>query len=155
MASGTFKFYGNFFKSLLNKEIDFNSDTIKVMLTSSSYSPDVDTHQYKSSVTNEVTGTNWAAGGVTLTGCTFDVDTSNVTGPPAESGRVRMFATDVNNANTTLTGARIAVIYDATPGSDATRPLIGFIDFGADLSPNDGMLTIDFDGTNGFGKITY
>lgn len=147
MASGTFTFYGPFFKSLLNKEVDFNSDTIKLMLTSSSYTPDVDTHQYKSSVTNEVTGTNWAAGGVTLANCTFDIDTAN--------NRVRMFADDVSNASTTLTGARIAVLYDASPASDATRPLIGYVDFGADLSPNAGTLTIDFDGTNGFGRITY
>lgn len=48
------KMYGLFLKSLANKEIDLDTDTLKAMLCTSAYTPDQDTHQYKSSITNEV-----------------------------------------------------------------------------------------------------
>src|SRR6266567_5455179 len=112
------KFYGLFFSSLANKEVDFNSDTIKAMLCTSSYTPDQDAHQYKSSVTNEVSGTGYTAGGVTLTTCTFSYD-----------GATNTFKLDCDDFSwTTATfTARNIVIYDSTPGSDATRPLIMFV----------------------------
>jgi hypothetical protein len=49
--------YGGFLQSLANKEIDLDTDVLKVMLCTSTYTPNQDTHKYKSSVTNEVTGT--------------------------------------------------------------------------------------------------
>lgn len=58
------KAYGLFIKSLVNKEMNINTDTLKVMLCTSQYVPDQNAHQYKSSVTNElsvVTGTLSAA----------------------------------------------------------------------------------------------
>lgn len=53
-------------KSAFNAEIDFDTNTVRAMLTTSTYTPNTDTHQYKSSVTNEITGTGYTAGGVTL-----------------------------------------------------------------------------------------
>lgn len=47
-------------------QTDFLSDTIKVMLTTSTYSPNLDTHETKADVTNEISGTGYTAGGVTL-----------------------------------------------------------------------------------------
>jgi hypothetical protein len=48
--------------------INWASDTIKAMLCTSAYTPDPITHAFKSSVTNEVTGTGYTAGGATLGG---------------------------------------------------------------------------------------
>ena len=48
-------------------------------------------------------------------------------------------------ASVTLTGGRVAVIYDATPGSDATDPLICYCVLDSDLSPNAGTLALTFD----------
>lgn len=147
MASGTFAWHGPAFLSAFNKETDFNSNVMKLMLSSSTYTPDVDTHAYKSSVTNEVTGTNWAAGGVTLANCVMSVvGASNI---------VKFVCDDVSVATVTLTGGRVAVIYDSTPSTDATRPIYGSITFDSDLSPNAGTLAIDVDNTNGFAKVTY
>jgi hypothetical protein len=57
------KLYGNFLKQALNKEIDWDSDTIKVALLSSSYTPNQDTHDYFDDVSaNEVTGTGYTTG---------------------------------------------------------------------------------------------
>lgn len=120
----TGKYYGLFLKSLLNKEIDFDSDGIKVMLCTSSYTPNQDTHQYKSSVTNEITGTGYTAGGATLAGVTVTYN--------AGSNTIVLDADDTSWTGATFT-ARHAVIYDSTPGSDATRPLIAYITFDADI----------------------
>lgn len=128
--------YGNFLKSLANKEIDLDTDAIKVMLCTSTYVPNQDTHQYKSSVTNEVTGTGYTAGGATLTSVavTYTAGTNTL-----------MFdAADASWAASTIT-ARYAVIYDSTPATDATRPLIGYVDFGADVSSTAAAFTITWD----------
>lgn len=48
--------------------VNWNSDAIKVQLHNATYVPNYDTHAFKSDLTNEVTGTNYTAGGVTLAG---------------------------------------------------------------------------------------
>ncbi|MCA1569758.1 MAG: hypothetical protein LC798_05435 [Chloroflexi bacterium] len=79
---------------------------------------------------NEVSGTNWAAGGVLLTGTT-------VTDSPA--GTMMFDATDVSVATTTLTNARCALIYaDALAGNNA----ILLVNFGADYSTVSGTFGI-------------
>jgi len=52
----------------LAAEIDYEGHVIKVMLCTSTYDPNLDTHAYKNHVTNEVSGTNYSAGGATLGG---------------------------------------------------------------------------------------
>jgi hypothetical protein len=65
--------YGKCYANLLGGEVagdtfavDYLSDTLKCSLHSSSYVPNLDTHETKSDLTNEVTGTNYTAGGTTL-----------------------------------------------------------------------------------------
>lgn len=140
----TASFYGKFWLSLANKEIDFNSDAIKVMLTTSSYTPDKDTHQYKSSVTNEVTGTGYTATGVTIGSPTITYDAAN--------DRLVFDGADVSWTSATLTTRR-AVVYDSTPASDATRPLVMWVDFGQDLSPLNGTISLTWDAI-GMGYVT-
>jgi hypothetical protein len=140
----TTKFYGKVFLSAFNKEIDLDSDSIKVMLCTSTYTPDQDTHQYKSSVTNEVTGTGYTAGGTAL---------SSVAVTYTGATNVWAFdAADVSWASSTIT-ARYAVIYDSTPGTDATRPLIAYVDFGSDVSTTAGTFSIVWDST-GIATVT-
>lgn len=107
--------YGKVFLSAFNKEITLPGDAVKCMLTTSAYVPDQDAHQYKSSVTNEVTGTGYTAGGVTLTTPVFTYT--------AGTNVVMYDADDAVWAGSTIT-ARVAVVYDSTPASDATRPLL-------------------------------
>jgi hypothetical protein len=115
--------YGLAAKAFANKEIDWVSDTIKVMLTTSSYVPNQDTHDYKNDVTNEVVGTGYTATGVTLA--------SKTSTYVAATNREVLDAADVSWTGATFT-CRYAVLYDATPGTDATRPLIAYFDFGSD-----------------------
>ncbi|MFC9768676.1 hypothetical protein [Rhodococcus jostii] len=132
----TAKLYGLALKSVFDKEIDWNTDTLKVMLATSSYTPDQDTHQYKSSVTNEVSGTGYTAGGATLASATTTYTTGTNT--------LVLDAADSSWTTSTIT-ARYAIIYNSTPGTDATRPLIAYVDFGADVSTTAGTFTITWD----------
>lgn len=128
--------YGGFLQSLANKEIDLDSDTLKVMLCTSTYAPNQDTHRYKSSVTNEVTGTGYTATGATLTSVAVTYT--------AGTNTLMLDAADTSWASSTIT-ARYAVVYDSTPATDATRPLICYIDFGADVSSSAAAFTITWD----------
>ena len=115
--------------------INWPSDTIKIMLCTSAYTPNQSTDQFKSSVTSEVVGTGYTATGYTLANKTATT-----------SALVATFdnTVDPSWSASTIT-ARYAVVYDSTPATDATRPLIMYIDFGADVVSSGGTFTITFD----------
>jgi hypothetical protein len=65
--------YGKCYANLLGGEVagdtfavDYLSDTLKCSLHTSTYAPNLDTHETQSDLTNEVSGTNYVAGGTTL-----------------------------------------------------------------------------------------
>lgn len=130
--------YNNFKKNLMNGNLDLDTNTFKCMLVTSAYIPNQDTHEFRSSVTNEVTGTNYTAGGVTLANKVVGVDTTN--------DRGEWDFDDPVWASSTIT-ARGAVIYKDT-GSAATDILVAYIDFGSDKSSSGGefRLTINAEG---------
>ncbi|KKM23764.1 hypothetical protein LCGC14_1611870 [marine sediment metagenome] len=140
----TAKIFGLLFTALWNKEIDFDTDIIKVMLTTSTYVPDQDTHDYKDDVTNEVTGTGYTATGATLASKTVTYT--------AGTNKHVLDAADVTWSASTIT-ARIAVIYDSTPATDPTRPLISYQDFITDQSSSGGDFTIQWN-ASGIIEIT-
>jgi len=117
--------YDNYLLHQGNKLIDLENDVLKVMLTTSTYVPNAGTDDFKDDVTNEVTGDNYVAGGATIA--------NNVYTLTGASDWATLDGDDVTWANSTIT-ARIAVIYDSTPATDATRPLIGYMDFASDQS---------------------
>lgn len=138
------KLYGNFLLKALNKEVDFDTDTIKVALLSSSYTPDQDAHDYFNDVsTYEVTGTGYTSGGNTLASKTATYDSA--------TNVIVLDAADTTWSSSTIT-ARYAVIYDAT-GTSSTSALIGYVDFGSDQSSTNGNFTITWDST-GIVRIT-
>lgn len=123
----THKVYRGFYQSLFNKEIDLDTDVIKVMLVGAGYTPDQAAHRYKSSVTSEASGAGYTAGGVALAGVSLN----------ASSLTVSLDADDTSWPSSTISG-RYLVIYDSSPGSDATRPLISVVDFGEVVSTTSG-----------------
>ncbi len=138
------KWYGLAFTSMATKKIDLSADTIKVMLCTSSYAVDQDAHQYKSSVTNEVSGTGYTAAGATLSSPTLTY-TGGTNTLSFDGG-------DVSWAASTIT-ARYAIVYDSTPGTDATRPLLMYVDFGADVATTSGTLQLTWDSA-GLASVT-
>ena len=139
------KLYGNFLSPALNKEVDWDGDTIKVALLTNSYTPDQDAHNYLDDViANEVSGTGYTAGGNTLANKTNNYNSA--------TNVIVLDADDTTWSSSTIT-ARYAVVYDATPATNATRPLIGYVDFGSDQSSSNGNFTITWDAT-GIVRIT-
>lgn len=139
------KLYGNFLKQALNKEIDFDTDTIKVALVSASYTPNQDTHDYWDDVnTYEVTGTGYTTGGATLASKTSTYDSGTNT--------IVLDAADVTWSSSTIT-ARYAVVYNDSGASAAAKALIGYVDFGSNQSSTNGNFTITWDAT-GIVRIT-
>lgn len=113
--------------------IDILSDTIKVALTSSSYTVAQTTHDFFDDVTNELTTT----GGYTAGGATLASPTNTF------SSLVTTFdAADTSWTSATFT-ARISPIYKST-GTASTSPLVGYVDFGADQSVSSGTFTIQW-----------
>ncbi len=131
MAGSTGYAYGLFVKSLFNKEVNLNSDTLKVMLCTSAYTPNQDTHQYKADITNEVSGTGYTAGGQALTGVTVTYNASTNT--------MMLDANDPVWANSTIT-ARYAVFYVDTPATN--KPLIAYWVFSQDEVSSSGNFTL-------------
>jgi hypothetical protein len=136
------KVYGSFLGKALNKEIDWDTDTIKVALLSSSYTPNQDSHDYYDDVSgSEVTGTGYTAGGATLASKTLTYDgASNVT---------VLDAADVTWAASSIT-ARYAVVYDDSGATAGQKALLGYVDFGSDQSSTSGNFTITWDSTGIF-----
>jgi len=122
--------------------IDWLSDSIKAMLTTSTYVPAKTTHEFKSSVTNEVSGTGYTATGVALTTKTLAI-TSSV---------IKADADDAVWTSATIT-ARNVVVYDATPATDATRPLIYYHANATDVISTGGEFRVAWH-ANGIFQIT-
>jgi hypothetical protein len=139
------KIYGQMILRAFNGEIDWDSNTVKVALLNSSYTPNQDTHVTLDQVQSaEVTGTGYTAGGATLTGKTATYDgASNVT---------ILDADDVTWSNSTIT-ARYAVLYADKGGAASGNPLLGYVDFGVDQASTNGNFTITWD-SGGIFRIT-
>jgi len=116
--------YNSFVDDMARGAIDLDTDTFKVMLVTSSYNADKDTHLKRSAVTNEVSGTGYTAGGVT-TACTVTKSTAN--------DRVTLSFAAVNWASSTIT-ARAAVIYKSRGGASSADELVCYLDFVSDVS---------------------
>lgn len=123
---------------------NFLANTIKVALVTATYTPAQATDQYWSTpVANEVAGTGYTAGGMTLASKTA-----------ATSGLVTTFTGAATSWPTSTITARYAVVYDSTPGTSASDPLIAYVDFGANVSSTAGTFTITWDVVNGIFQVT-
>lgn len=195
------QWYRQALAKILNKEVDWNSDTITMTLHTASYTPNLDTHAYVSDLTNELAnGSGYTTGGVTLGSCTITYTAANSWGtsranstayvigdvvrPATGNGNLYRCAAAGTSAGTIPTygtvigretadgtvvwenvgaGAiqvsaanavwsspfsagpfRYAAISDRTPGTAATQPLVGLIDFGSNQTGGGGALNVNF-----------
>lgn len=140
----TAKWYGKAFLAAFNKEVDWIDDTIKAMATTSAYTPDQDAHDYKDDITNEAAGAGYTAGGATLGTKTLTYT--------AGTNVIMLDAADVVWSAATLT-ARTIVVYDDTPATNATKPLLVYQQSDADISSTDGDFTVQWN-ASGIATIT-
>lgn len=113
--------------------IDFDTDTFKVMLTTSSYAEDKDAHDFRNDVTNEVSGTGYTAGGNTVT-VSVNLDTAN--------DRVDITLGGTSWSTSTIT-ARKAVYYKSRGGASSADEIIAVNDFGSDVISSAGTFTLN------------
>ena len=130
------QFYNSGKVKLWNGSIDLDTDTIKVALVTSSYTPNYDTHDFFDDITNEVSGTGYTAGGATLTSTTVTQDNTN--------DRAVFDAADVSWSTSTITNARYAIMYKST-GTASASPLICLIDLLANQSTVGDTFKIEWD----------
>jgi hypothetical protein len=114
--------YNSAKKDILSGAILPLTDTIKAAFVTSSYTVNIDTHTKFSDITNEITGTNYTAGGFTLANKTITQDNTN--------DLAYFDADDISQATSTFTFRGI-VIYKST-GTSSTSNLLFFIDLGVD-----------------------
>lgn len=125
--------YNKLKAGLLNGSINLTTDTLKVVLVTATYTPDIDTHEFYSAITNEIVGDGYTAGGAVLANKTITTDLDN--------DRAIFDADDVTWDASVITNARAAVIYKDT-GTPATSPLLCYCDFGENKSSSGGDFTI-------------
>ena len=124
--------YNSAIDDMARNNIDFDTNTFKAMLVTSSYTPNKDTHDKRDDVTNEVSGTGYTAGGVT-TACTVTKDTAN--------DKVTLQFAAVSWASSTIT-ARALVIYKSLGGAASADALVAYNDFGSDVSSTSGTFSV-------------
>lgn len=112
--------------------IDFDTDSFKAMLVTSTYSPNKDTHTKRSDVTNEVVGSGYTAGG-TAASVTVTKDTAN------DRIDIELGAVSWNPATIT---ARGAVYYKSRGGAASADELVAYIDFGSDITSTAGNFSL-------------
>lgn len=195
------QWYRNALSKALNKEWDWDSDSITMTLHTSSYTPNLDTHAYVSDLSAELApGSGYSTGGVTLSSCTRTYTAANSWGTSAAtstaysvgtvvrpatgngylyrcavagtsggtaptwgtvvggsttdggvtwenvgSGIIQLTAANATWASPFSAGPfRYAVVSDRTPGTAATQPLVGLIDFGSDRTGGGGALNVNW-----------
>lgn len=195
------QWYRNALVKFINKEADWDSDSIKVTLHTSSYTPSLDSDAYVSALTSELaSAAGYTTGGVTLTtsaptytaanswgtsranstaylvgtiirpasanGYLYSVSVAGTSGgsPPTfpvvvgatvtdgtatltcvGKGIIVLTAANALWTTASFTGVRYGVISDRTPGSAATQPLLGLIDFVTDQAAGGGNFAVVID----------
>lgn len=155
MAIGTSAMCGTFKKEILagihywtahtRTTNTLSADTFKIALFTNSASIDADTTGYTTS--NEISGTNYTAGGNSLASVTNSLGDNSSSVPTAYLD----FA-DSTWSSATITDARGALIYNSTLSSAGTgsttnhaaNPAVAVINFGGDKSSTAGDFTVQF-----------
>lgn len=125
--------YNSLLTDLANNNVDLGADTFRVMLTTSSYTENKDTHDRRDDVTNEVTGAGYTAGGPTVTVTVAALDTAN--------DRVVVTLGGATWGSSTIT-ARKAVYYKSRGGAASADELVAVVDFASDVSTTSGTFTL-------------
>lgn len=126
--AASIKVYGHVGVHLAQGDLDWNGDTVKMSLHTSSYIVNQGTDEYFTDVTHELAGSGgYTSGGFTLAGKSRSYD--------ATTRQERFDADDFSvSALTPSSPFRYAVIYQDT-GDPDTSILIAFVNFGADQNP--------------------
>lgn len=129
--------YDNFVNDIVNGAYDPASATFYAMLVTDAYTPNKGTDHYRQDVLNqagaEVSGaTGYVAGGMTLS-CAVSLN------PTAHTVTMTFGSPTWNSSSIT---ARGAVVYHARGGVASADELVGYVDFGMDVTSTNGNFTV-------------
>ena len=105
----------------------------KMMLVNDGYTPNFDTHAFRSSITNQVTGTGYTDGGADIVSPTLVI---------GSAGALTFDLADQVWAASTIAAAMAGIIY-LDVGSAATDLPFVLLDFVTPVSTNAGILTVE------------
>jgi hypothetical protein len=135
--SVTVTLYPSFFNDVMSGNISLSADTIKMMLSTSSYTYSA-AHDKRNDITNEVSATGYTTGGAELGSKTVGTVGAGV-----------FDAADVSWSASTIT-ARYGVLYKSRGGASSADELICLIDFGADVSSTADTFKAEFNASGIF-----
>jgi hypothetical protein len=125
--NGAFYIYGLFMESMMEGLVNFETDIFYMMLCDPSYTPNQNTHKFKSVIGGEVNYSGYTAGGIQMPISTVSYTSTTKT--------LTIIASNVQwpLVNFPSPGVRYAIIYDSMTkdgsGLDTAKPLVGYIDF--------------------------
>jgi hypothetical protein len=126
MASGI---YNRFKANLMNKEVDLEADTIRIILLSGSHAFTATHNTYSQISSNEITGTGYTVSGQALSSKTV-----------TQAASTLWDASDATWSGSTFTASHAAIYDDTTTNDD----LICSIDFGGSQTIAGGTFSIQF-----------
>ena len=124
--------YNSCIRDAVVGNIDFDTDTFKMMLVTSSYTASK-SHSKRSDVTNESSGAGYSTGGNACSVSVAAVDNVN--------NDVEISFTVTSWTSATIT-ARGGVIYKSRGGASSADELVGYVDFGSDVSSTNGTFSV-------------
>ena len=128
--------YNSCLDDTVKGSIDFDTDTFKMILVTSSYTA-AKTHAKRSDVTNEVSGTGYTTGGNAAAATATKDNTNN-----------REDITFAITSWTTATiTARAGVIYKSRGGLASADELVAYVDFGTDVTSTAGTFSVTISST--------
>jgi hypothetical protein len=129
--------YRNLADHLARGAINFATGSFKCMLLSALPSEsDLDTHIFRSSISTEVTGAGYTAGGVAVTATVGAVDTTN--------NRVPITFTNLAPGWTSATITAVCAVIYQNVGTAGTDKLVQVVDFGGTVSSTSGNYSVTF-----------
>lgn len=126
--------YDSFMRDIATGAIDCDTDTFKMMLVTSSYTPYKSPHAKRSDITNEVAaGSGYSTGG---NACALTVGAVDGL---AHSVSINFSVTSWTSATIT---ARGGVIYKSRGGAATADELVGYVDFGSNITSTNGTFAV-------------
>ena len=117
------------------------AETHKELMVTDTHTPNFDTHDFRADITNEITGTNYSAGGVTVTGTDVTLSGGTLTFDMADTVYTNI---TINSANA------MAGVFYTNVGTAGTDQLICLQDFVTDADATAANFTIQHSGTGVF-----
>ena len=147
-----FQKFNNFVENLAEKIIDLENDTLMVLLTNTSPNA-ADTHVDTVETPCKVEGTSNAVEVAEGNGYTKKGNQAVVSSSEQTAGTYKLVLADPTTweaAGGTIGPFRYAVLYSDTGGAAATRPVIGWWDYGSAVTLQIGeTFKVDFDAGTG------